>query len=192
MELQRIGVKLFVENPEEVRLLDLIPVFHSWIQRQAIPEHLFIDVHNYSHVFRGPGILLVGHEGNFSMDQEEERLGLLYVRKAPLSGSPVERLKQIFKTALQGARLLEAEEKLQPPPRFGTGEWFILANDRLHAPNTAETFESFQPELEKFLGGLLNGSGYGLTQRSEAKERFGVTVRLKDPVPLEALLERLS
>ena len=51
-----------------MRLDDFIPVFHRWIQKQTVSGHLLIDVHDYSHIHQGPGILLVGHEGNFSID----------------------------------------------------------------------------------------------------------------------------
>jgi len=87
MALQRLGVKLFVEDPSSLEILSFVPIFHSWIQKQAVEGHLLIDIHDYSHVHRGPGILLVAHEGNFSMDQAEGRLGLFYYRKQPSDGS---------------------------------------------------------------------------------------------------------
>ncbi|MCS7047943.1 MAG: hypothetical protein NZ483_01440, partial [Verrucomicrobiae bacterium] len=77
----KFGVKFFITNPEAKPLKDFIPVFHGWIQRQALPGHLLIDVHDYSHVYQGPGILLVAHEANISIDQSEGRPGLLYLRK---------------------------------------------------------------------------------------------------------------
>ena len=40
MEFQRLGFKLFVDDPEAVALDDFVPIFHSWIQKQIIEEHL--------------------------------------------------------------------------------------------------------------------------------------------------------
>jgi len=149
MELQRLGVKLFVENPSSLEIRSFIPIFHSWIQRQAIEGHLLIDIHDYSHVYRGPGILLVAHEGNFSMDLAEDRLGLFYYRKQPSKGSLRDHIQTIFRTALEACRLLEQESELKGI-RFKTDEVLVVANDRLFAPNTPETFQSAR-ELVKQL-----------------------------------------
>jgi hypothetical protein len=109
MELQRIGIKLFADSPAPVPVRDFIPVFHSWIQKQAIDRHLLIDVHNYSHIHNGPGILLVAQEGNFSIDMADGRMGLLYYRKK--SGNDV---ASVLKTALAACRLLDyGEEELR-------------------------------------------------------------------------------
>jgi hypothetical protein len=113
MELQRLGFKLFVDDPEAVALDDFVPIFHSWIQKQIIEDHLLVDVHNYSHVHQGPGILLVAHQGNFSMDLGGDRLGLFYYRKRGINGSSLERLKTILKTTLRACTLLEATPELK-------------------------------------------------------------------------------
>jgi hypothetical protein len=151
MDLYKIGVKLFVANPQVVNLRDLISVFHGWIQRQKIAGHQLIDVHDYSHVHNGPGILLVAHEGNFSMDQEGGRLGLLYYRKQPLEGSVEANLKTVLETALQAARLLESERGLNGI-KFKTDEVLVVANDRLLAPNDAATRANIETIITKTLG----------------------------------------
>ena len=96
MELQRIGIKLFADSSAPVPVREFIPVFHSWIQKQAIENHLLIDVHNYSHIHNGPGILLVAQEGNFSIDLADGRMGLLYYRKKSGDG-----FASVLKTALR-------------------------------------------------------------------------------------------
>ena len=77
---QRISVKFFVSEPDAVHLPAFIPVFHRWIQDHAV-EGLLIDVADYKHVPEGPGILLIGHEGDYSIDMAKGRPGLLYSRK---------------------------------------------------------------------------------------------------------------
>src|SRR5262245_13844954 len=99
MDLHKLGIKFFMTGPNSPSLSEFIPVFQGWIQRQVIEDHLLVDIHNYSHIYRGPGILLVAHEGNFSIDTAEGRMGLLYYRKQP-GGHPAQ-------TALQACSLLE-------------------------------------------------------------------------------------
>ncbi len=151
MDLYKIGVKIFVSNPQVVDIHDFIPVFQGWIQQQKIEGHQLIDVHDYSHVENGPGILLVAHEANFSMDQEGGRLGLFYYRKRELSGSFEANLKTVLDTALQACKLLEAEPKLNGI-KFKTDEILVIVNDRLLAPNDAASRAKLEPVIAKALG----------------------------------------
>ncbi len=86
IELQHINVKLFVRDPEKVDLEAVVPVFHSWIQGQIFDE-LLLDVADYSHVPDGPGVVLIGHEADYALDNTDGRLGVRYNRKAPWPGS---------------------------------------------------------------------------------------------------------
>jgi len=178
MDLYKFGAKIFVSNPVVVNLRDFIPVFQSWIQKQNIEDHLLIDVHDYSHVPGGPGILLVAHEGNFSMDQEGGRLGLFYYRKRPLDGNARVNLRSIVATALQACKLLEAEPKLKGI-KFQTDEILVIANDRLLAPNTPEALAGFQPVVTAALGEIFKGVPIKLSPSSkDARERLGVLARV--------------
>jgi hypothetical protein len=150
MDVQRIGVKLFAENSGAVKVQEFVPIFHSWIQRQCVHGHLLIDVHDYSHIHNGPGILLVAHEGNFSTDLAEGKLGLSYFRKQPV-GEGAEVLKAAMKTALQAASLLEEEPALGGRLRFRRDEALITANDRLLAPNDAAGYAALQPAILRSL-----------------------------------------
>src|ERR1700719_5295048 len=93
MQLQHVNVKLLVKSPDEVPLEPLIPVFHSWIQGQVL-EELLLDVADYRHVSAGPGVVLIGHQGNYSVDNTDNRLGVRYNRKAVLDGTNQDRLRQ--------------------------------------------------------------------------------------------------
>ena len=123
----KYGVKLFFTNSNRA-LADFIPVFHGWIQQQALPGHLLIDVHDYSHVHHGPGILLVAHEANLSIDEAEGRRGLVYIRKQPAT------LREIVEAAQQTAKLLG-----EP---FDSGKFEIFVNDRLATPSAAQIAEA--------------------------------------------------
>ncbi len=192
MELQRLGFKLFVDNPATVALEDFVPIFHSWIQKQIIEEHLLVDVHNYSHVHRGPGILLVAHQGNFSMGLGGDRLGLFYYRKRDINGSSVERLKTILKTTLRACTLLEVAPELTGRLRFKTDEVLVVANDRLHTPNKSETFQAFQPLLSQLFTELFGEGTFNTDWQEDDRERFAVTVSADQSVGVGQLAERLS
>lgn len=151
MDLYKIGVKIFVANPQVVDIHDFISVFHGWIQGQKIEGHQLIDVHDYSHVENGPGILLVAHEGNFSMDQEGGRLGLFYYRKQRLHAGLEANLKSVLQTALQACKLLESEPALNAI-KFKTDEVLVVTNDRLLAPNDAATRAKLEPVIARALG----------------------------------------
>ena len=90
MNLQHINIKFYLEHPETVNLADFDTVFNSWIQGQRL-EELLIDVADYLHVHHGPGILLIGHEADYSLDNRAGRLGLLYNRKEQLDGTNQEK-----------------------------------------------------------------------------------------------------
>jgi hypothetical protein len=170
MDLYKIGIKMFVTDPQAVRLRDFIPVFHGWIQQQKVTGHLLIDVHDYSHVHDGPGILLVAHEGNFSMDLEGGRLGLFYYRKRPLEGGLETNLKSVTQTALQACKLLESEPKLDGL-KFDTSEILVIANDRLLAPNDAIARAKLEPIIAKTLGKAAFAP-----QSSDPRERLAFVV----------------
>ena len=91
MNLERVGVKFFCDAGEAVELSELIPVFHRWIQTNALGR-LLIDVADYSHMTEGPGVILVGHEGIYAMDETGGRRGLVYYVRRPVDGSLTEHL----------------------------------------------------------------------------------------------------
>src|SRR6266849_3514271 len=112
MQLQHVNVKLLVQNPGEANLEPLIPIFHGWIENRTEDDELLIDVADYTHVPAGPGIVLIGHEGNYSVDNTGNRLGVRYNRKAALDGSNQDRLAQAARAALAASQRLEADPRL--------------------------------------------------------------------------------
>lgn len=186
MNVQHINFKLFIEDPEAVNLADYAAVFNSWIQKQVL-EELLIDVADYLHVHNGPGIMLIGHEADYSLDQRAGRLGLLYNRKAQLEGTTQEKLAQAARAVLTAAQLLEKENGL----KFNTSEVQIIINDRLLVPNTVETFAALESDFRSFFNKLYSDSDYTLVHQSDPRERFTVHVKTKSPVDVENLLKNL-
>src|SRR5580658_6815669 len=117
MNLQHVNVKLLLQNAKEAKLEPLIPVFHSWIENQNGGE-LLIDVADYTHVPAGPGVVLIGHEGNYSVDNAGNRLGVRYNRKAAVDGNNQESLAQAARAALLACLRLETEPRLDGKFRF--------------------------------------------------------------------------
>ncbi len=147
MDLHKIAVKFFAEDPLGVKAEELIPVFHRWIQKHTV-EGTLIDVADYSHVPGGPGVVLVGFETDLGLDEMEGPLGLLLTRKQPLPGAFPERVAGTLKAALDACAKLEEEPELKGRLRFRKGEALFISNDRLLAPNTDAAFEALKAGLE--------------------------------------------
>ncbi|MDP6117322.1 MAG: hypothetical protein QGF00_19565 [Planctomycetota bacterium] len=170
MDIQKIGVKFFVEDSDAVVQKDLIPVFHSWIQEKSVDGHLLIDVHDYSHVPNGPGILLVAHEGNFCMD-EEGGTGLIYTRKQPQEGDLPARVKGVVQTALAACRLLESAESLIL--KFKTDGFEVIANDRLAIENVDDSAAQLTAAVQS-----AAGADATVERKADcARERLALVVR---------------
>src|SRR5947207_13377236 len=114
--IQHVRVKIFAREPVSADLGAAIPVFHRWIQDRVCPEML-IDVADYRHVPNGPGVMLIGHEANYSLDTAKGRLGLLYSRKQP-GGAAQEDLRQAFDAAVAARRPLQAEPEFAGKLKF--------------------------------------------------------------------------
>jgi hypothetical protein len=186
-ELQRIGLKLFAADGTSIRAQTLVPVFHRWIQSRAVAGHLLIDVADYEHVPDGPGVVLVAHEGNFSLDCGGGRLGLAYTRKTALPGRLAERLHAIARSALLACCRLEDETAI----RFRGDRLQVFANDRLRAPNTPETLAALRPSLLDLLHTLYGDVDLTLTRESDPQERLGVQVEAPAAVDIRTLLQRV-
>jgi hypothetical protein len=187
MNVQHINIKFFLENPDDVNLAEFGAAFNSWIQQQRL-EELLIDVADYLHVHHGPGIMLIGHEADYSLDNRAGRLGLLYNRKAQSEGSTQEKLAQAVRAALIAAQILEKENGL----KFNGSELQVIINDRLLAPNTTETFDALEPDLRAFFDGFYDGAEYSLTNQTDPRERFTVNIKTASRCDVDTLLRNLS
>jgi hypothetical protein len=180
--VQHVNVKIFAVGPA-IELGGAIPVFHRWIQ-DRVCEELLIDVADYRHVPAGPGVLLVGHEANYSLDLSFDRLGLLYNRKVRDEGGPQDNLLRSFRAALAACERLEQEPEFQGRLKFNAGDCEVILNDRLLAPNTEATWQTLKPEFEKFFDTLYGGVSYAFERSKDPRERFRVGVKANGPVEL--------
>src|SRR5436853_701023 len=191
MQLQHVNVKLLVKNPEDVDLGPLIPVFHSWIQGQ-IMEELLLDVADYRHVPAGPGVVLVGHQANYSVDNTDEHLGVRYNRKTVVNGSNQDALRQAMRASLIACQRLESEPSLEGKLRFNGQEVEFFINDRLLAPNRDAARETFHSDFETFFEKLFRGSEYSLSYTSELRKLFGFSLKTSRVFATADLLANLN
>lgn len=185
MDLQHINVKIFVDGELTVDLERFIEIFHEWTAAQSMDE-LLIDVADYRHVAAGPGIVLVGHEADYAMDNTGNRYGLLYNRKSGVDGSNADRFGQAFRAAFHACQRLEGE---LDGLKFSQTEFDFFVNDRALAPNTAETYESCRPDLEAFLNETLGIDQFTLVHDDDPRHRFSVRVTTSTPFELATSLQ---
>jgi hypothetical protein len=191
MNLQHVNVKLLVKDPAAVDLELLIPVFHRWIQEKVFEERL-LDIADYRHVPEGPGVILIGHEGDYSVDNTDGRLGVRYNRKAALEGDTRERLRQATLAALQACRRLESDASLGGTLQFNGQDVEIFFNDRLLAPNNDATRAAAEPGLRAFLDELFHGSEYSLSFDSDPRRLFGAAAKAARAFDTAELLRNLG
>lgn len=189
MDLQKINAKFFVASSSGIRLTDFIDVFNSWIQGS---DGEYYDVADYSHMRAGPGMVLVAHEANISIDDADNRLGLLYNRKQPLQGSNAEKLRSVFRSALEYCRRIEEEPSLMRKIRFRGDEALVTINDRLLAPNSDETFYAVRADLEDLARSLYGGAAFTLDYEIDPGKRFSVTITTPVAFDIRTLLSNLG
>jgi hypothetical protein len=190
MELQKINVKVFTAEPNNIPLTDFIDIFHSWIQAT---DGVYLDVADYSHMQAGPGIVLVADDANISIDETGNRRGLLYSQKGKLSGSNLEKLNTVLRSALENCQRLEQEPALHGKLRFVGSQVEILVNDRLVAPNTSDAFEEIRPEIDFLARRLYASTNFTLLQnQQDTRHRFNVTISTPLSFETKTLLDNLQ
>ena len=187
IELQHVNVKLLVKDPQSVDLEAAVPVFHQWIQGQVCDE-LLLDVADYTHVPDGPGIVLIGHEADYALDNTDGKLGVRYSRKATVAGSNLDRLEQATRSVVRAFERLQQDLK----PSFNGTDLEVVINDRLLAPNTDTTKKAAEPEIRKFLARVFDGAGYSLTFPSDPRRLFGVAVKAEREFTIPELARNLG
>jgi len=191
MDIQHVNAKLLLTNGGALDLEPLIPIFHGWIQDKIFEERL-LDIADYRHVHDGPGVILIGLEGDYSVDNTDGRLGVRYNRKAALEGSNRDRLKQAVRAALRACQRLEAEPGLGGKLRFDGHEVEVFVNDRILAPNREQTRAALHPDFQSFSQELFGGTEYSLSYEGEPRRLFRVSLKSSQAFSVADLLGNLS
>jgi hypothetical protein len=210
VELQHINVKLLLKDPENIALDSVIPIFHSWIQEQIFDE-LLLDVAEYRHVKHGPGLMLIGHEADYSLDNTGGLLGVRYNRKAPLAGTNLDRLIQATRSALLACQRLESDTRLNGKFHFNGRDVQLIINDRLLAPNNEQTRQAAAPDFQLLANKLfaqpgsfaaasvgestdelIDQPGYSLSYSTDPRRLLSATIRASNPLSTGELLNNLA
>jgi len=189
MELQKLSVKFFIERPEAIPLTDFIDIFHGWIQASDGDYH---DVADYSHMQAGPGIVLIANDANVSIDETENRRGLLFSQKGQLSGSNQEKLRRLFRVALENCRKLEEEPALRGKLRFAANEAVLLVNDRLTAANSEQAFDEIKGDIDSVVQELFGSAEVSCERNTDPRQRLNVRVKTSAPIDPRKALENLQ
>ena len=196
MESVKIDLKVFLQEPADIELEDVIPVFHDWIQHQRLDE-LLIDVVDYRHVHDGPGVMLIAHDAHYAMDMADGRMGLLYSRRRETHPTRndiqgvTERLQSVLQCALAACQLLEAEPSLQGRLKFRGDELLVRINDRLVSPALAN-FGDLQAHLRPILERLYPDHQVEVQSCGGSDSRLAVTIKVDEDTAVATLGSRLG
>jgi hypothetical protein len=191
MDLQRFCIKFYAQTPIKVDDAQFIDIFHTWIQRQVLPGVL-IDVADYRHIVRGPGVMLIGHEANLSIDRTDGRLGLVYQRKVEQQEPLPVRVLNAVEHTLGACELLENDTRLNGELSFSGNELLFVSNDRLRAPNNAKAERDLQEALAAVAQELYGRQDVRVdSDTPDPRGRTGLRVRASAPRDIVTLLEAL-
>ncbi len=188
--LSRFQIKFFTRDQTIIDAAQLIPIFHRWIQQNLLDE-LIIDVADYRHVHHGPLMMLVGHGSDYVYDAEDGKPGLLYYRKRDFAGDPQALIRDAFKRALNACALLE-KETIKENISFDTSRFCVRILDRLHAPNTAETFAAAKQLIQPVLEELYPNQSPQFEHVDDNKQPFTMNVRYDKGPSLQSLNKALA
>lgn len=192
MNAQHLNVKIFLNN-KDLKLASVVLAFHRWIQDSAA-EELLIDIADYKHVPCGPGIILIGHQANYSLDFGPENMpGLLYSAKVQRDDTEEEKIAHALRQAFKGCLRLENDEALGEKLIFSGREIRLTFNDRLNAPNTDECFKAVEPAVRKVFSSLYGPASFEIKKIStDPRERLTLKVASSAEKRIETLLQSLN
>jgi hypothetical protein len=187
----RVQVKFFLDPPDGagIDLAKFSPVFQRWIQDKALEGQL-VDVADYRHVPEGPGIVLIGHDSDYSMEKRDGRLGLLYTRKRHGETTDLRgQLRDALRLALTACQLLQTDTLFTPRLKFSADEVEIRFPDRLQLPNKPETFDLVKNDIRAVLDELYGeDAAFALPVRQDSRYLFTVRARAEDSTSINKLL----
>ena len=191
MDTHKIGVKVYFEKGQDVAPEAWFKLFNTWISANEGPDVL-IDVVDYHHVKNGPVTLLVAHEYDISIDDADGRRGVFLSRKQPTEGNFRARLSSAIQQICDICQRIEADDHVGNQVAFGGNEIRLTLNDRLLAPNTDETLQAIQADLDAVLGSLYGGAEVSVSRRDDVKARFTLDVKASGTWSVDQLLKNLS
>jgi hypothetical protein len=137
-DLQRIDVKLLLDTPANPNLDPFLTIFDRWRNVEDHPCD-WVDLADYAHMIRGPGILIAGKRDRYSINLNDPGPGLMTSTQGGLSGDLQNRFSEAIERALQLNETLTSEPEFPAEFKVRKGNWEIFVNDRLGFPNDDAT-----------------------------------------------------
>ncbi len=191
MDLQQINIKVFATEDSIINHTNFIKVFNRWIEEADSEDYL--NYADYSHVDAGPGVLLILKQANYSIDNAFHQQGFLYNRKHDVDGDNTDKIRQALTEVLSKCELLEASEEMENAIRFNGADLLFMINNRNLAPNTTETADAIQADLEPVLEKMYGDSDFTIERTSEdIRERFAVRISANSDKSISELIANLG
>ena len=188
MDLERFCIKFFTRPQSDIDEARLIEIFHEWIRLHKL-EGTLIDVADYRHVPHGPGVMLISHEINYSMDLGDGQMGIYAQRKLGEGDANQDRMVDLARAAATFGQLLENDARMADKVSFEGGKFHFMANDRLQAPNTDAAFSALQPDLEAAAARLYPGQTVSVTRlENDPRDRLTVVIEVGQATDISALV----
>ena len=189
--LQRIQIKILADTPPGLSIEPFLEIFGRWRHEAADPAQ-WVDLADYAHMSRGPGVVLIGHRISIGFDIDAPQSGIVFTARKGMSGSDGEKISAAFRWCLQLTKRLAAEKEFPASARLRTGEIELRFTDRLATPNTAATDAELRPAVTAALDALFGPGAYTLAPETDAAECYGFRVSANNPETLDALLGRIT
>ena len=184
MKPNRITVKFFLApDPQaSVDLEPFIPLFHRLIQQQRV-EGLLIDVADYAHVPEGPGVILIGHDVDYGIDQTGGKAGLLVTAKRNDSEDLPALLRTTLRRALVAIQAIEAED--ESGVVFDSRGLELRILDRLASGKSDTDFDQVLAAVRPVLEELYRGADLNLSREFSDEPRQAFAIRLEGAEALD-------
>lgn len=125
---RKISVTLSSRAADSGLLEEVGEVFHQWIRNDSLQD-ILVDVADYRHVARDPGVVLVGYECNYQVREDfEQRPQIVCWQKREFSKSLCP-IREVFKRTVAVCKMLE--ESTGRVGCFDASRALIGARDRL-------------------------------------------------------------
>ncbi len=192
MTIERFALKFFARPGAEIDDAIFIDIFHEWIRLRRL-SGVLLDVADYRHVPEGPGIMLITHEINFSMDYAGGRFGLFAQRKRGGGLTHQARLLDLVRATAEFGALLEADSRVAGRLSLEAGAFHYLSNDRLALPNSEAGFTAVQPDLVAAAGHVYADQTTTITRiENDPRDRLTILVDSGQSLEMQALLDRVG
>jgi hypothetical protein len=189
MNLERFCLKFFTRPDTNIDDEIFIPIFHEWIRYQKL-SGVLLDVADYRHVPNGPGVMLISHEINFSMDRSEGRFGLFAQQKLSQADNRGDQILALVRATIGFGALLESDWRLKKSLSLEGGQFLLMSNDRLQLPNTDSTYVNIFHDLETAATIVYPGRDVSIARvENDPRERLTAAIDTGTSINMKELME---